>query len=69
MILWMNAFSAGKGQLMDGGGTGWRETMDKYRFSLVLCPADSALASLLRLQPDWTTVEQDDDAVLFRKRT
>jgi len=50
-----------------GGGKQWREALDRYRFNLVLCPADSALASLMKLQPDWMPVEDDGTAVLFRK--
>jgi len=44
----------------------WSELLGRYRFDLVLCTADSPLASLLRLHPDWKTVEDDGSAVLFR---
>ena len=44
----------------------WSDLLDKYRFDLVLCTADSPLASLLRLHGDWKTVEDDGSAVLFR---
>jgi hypothetical protein len=44
----------------------WRELLEWYRFNLALCTADSPLASLLRLHPDWKTVEEDGSAVLFR---
>ena len=50
-----------------GGGMQWRETLDRYRFNLVLCPTNSALASLMKLQPDWKAVEDDGTAVLFKK--
>jgi len=50
-----------------GGGMQWRETLDRYRFNLVLCPANSALASLMKLQPDWKAVEDDGTAALFKK--
>jgi len=50
------------------GGSKWSELVDRYRFGLVLCEAGSPLASLLRLHPEWTAVEDDGKAALFRRR-
>ena len=49
-----------------GGSYPWRELLDRYRFNLVLCTVDSPLASLMKLQPDWKTVQDDGSAILFR---
>ena len=47
------------------GHYGWDATLRRYRFDAALVPPQSAIASLLRLQPDWRIAEQDDQAVLF----
>jgi hypothetical protein len=49
-----------------GGSFQWRELLERYRFNLVLCTVDSPLASLMKLHPDWKTVEDDGSAILFR---
>src|SRR5207302_10835101 len=41
------------------GGRQWRQLLDKYQFNLALCPSDSPLASLFKLHPDWTIVDDD----------
>jgi hypothetical protein len=46
----------------------WKELLDEYRFDMVLCPDDWALASLLRYRQDWGVVEDDGKTVLFQKR-
>jgi hypothetical protein len=53
--------------LMDGQRT-WKEILAQYRFDLILCSPDAALGSLIRLDPEWRTVEGDPKAVLFAKR-
>ena len=52
-------FYEGKGKVVD-------LFSERFECPLVLCTADSPLASLLRLHPDWRTVEDDGSAVLFR---
>jgi hypothetical protein len=53
--------------LMDGQRT-WKEILNQYRFDLIMCSPDAALGSLIRLDPEWRTVEGDKQAVLFAKR-
>jgi hypothetical protein len=48
------------------GGREWRELLQRYRFNLVLCEAGSPLASLLRIEGAWRTVEDDGKTALFR---
>jgi len=48
------------------GGREWRQLLPRYNFNLVLCEAASPLASLLRLQSTWQTVEDDGKIALFR---
>ena len=50
------------------GRHGWAELLKRYRVDTVLAPADSALASLLREDPGWRKVDEDDTAALFSKR-
>ena len=49
------------------GYYGWDALMKRYDFDAVLAPTQSAIASLLRLRPDWRTIEQDGQAVLFQR--
>jgi hypothetical protein len=49
------------------GQYGWDSTVKRRAFDAALVPPQSAIASLLRLEPDWRLVEQDDQAVLFEK--
>jgi hypothetical protein len=53
--------------LMDGQRT-WKQILEQYRFDLILCSPDAALASLITLDPEWRTVDSDKKAVLFAKR-
>ena len=50
------------------GQHAWKQLLEQYRFDMVLCPVDWALASLLRYQQDWRVVEDDGKAVLFQKQ-
>ncbi len=50
------------------GRPGWDKVLEKYRFDTVLVPPRTALASLLKIGPDWQLVDDDGQAVLFRKR-
>lgn len=47
----------------------WRSVLDRYQFDVVLAPADWALATLLKEQPDWQLVADDHKALLFVRRT
>jgi hypothetical protein len=49
------------------GRSGWSEVLGQYNVDLVLVPAQSAAASLLRLSEDWRLVEESDGAALFRE--
>ena len=50
------------------GDHAWRQLLDQYRFDMVLCPVDWALASLLKYQPDWRVIEDDGKVILFQKK-
>jgi len=47
--------------------SGWRATLDKYQVNLVLVPTDIPLAEAMRADPAWQVIDQDTDAVLFRR--
>jgi hypothetical protein len=49
------------------GKSGWDDVLRHYNVDLVLVPAQSATASLLRLKEDWTLIEESDGVVLFRE--
>jgi hypothetical protein len=49
------------------GRPGWEKVLEKYRFDTVLVPPRAALASLLKISPGWRLVEDDGQAVLFRR--
>jgi hypothetical protein len=51
---------------LGGGNYRWRELLEEYRFSMVLCEVASPLASLIKTDTDWQTVEDDGKIVLFR---
>lgn len=50
------------------GRPGWDKVLEKYRFDTVLLPPGMALASLLKISPEWRLVEDDGQAVLFLRR-
>ncbi len=51
-----------------GGRPGWLEILGRYRFDLVLIPADAPLASLLGGNAGWELVDQTAEAVLYSRR-
>jgi hypothetical protein len=53
--------------MMDGQRT-WKEILERYRFDLIMCSPDAALASLITLDPEWRRVDSDKKAILFGKR-
>jgi hypothetical protein len=53
--------------LMDGQRT-WKQILEQYRFDLILCSPDAALASLIQTSPDWRAVDSEKKAILFAKR-
>ena len=50
------------------GQYGWDALMRQYDFNAVLIPSQSALASLLRVNPGWRVVDDDEQAALFQRR-
>jgi hypothetical protein len=46
----------------------WRSTMQKYDFSVVLLPRETALVQLLKTQQEWGVVEDDGEHVLLRRQ-
>ncbi len=49
------------------GHSGWRAPLDRYGIRTVLISPDVPLASLLRNDPDWQRVYEDNQAVIFTK--
>ncbi len=49
------------------GAYDWRKILDRNGFTVALLPVDWPLASMLKLDPSWTIVEDDSKAVLFRR--
>ena len=49
------------------GHAGWREPLDRYQIRTVLISPDVPLASLLRSDPEWQKVYEDNQAVIFTK--
>lgn len=49
------------------GSPGCAEILKQAGFDWALVPADWPLAGLLAAQPDWTTVDRDPQAILFRR--
>ena len=49
------------------GHNGWREPLDRYQIRTVLISPDVPLASLLRSDPEWQKVYEDNQAVIFTK--
>jgi len=52
---------------LTSGAWDWRLLIDKYRFNLALLPADSALAQILKLAPDWRVLEDDGKRILLAR--
>lgn len=50
------------------GRPGWDAVLEKNGFDTVLVSPKTALASLLKLSPGWALVDDDGQAVLFRKQ-
>jgi hypothetical protein len=50
------------------GKPGWESDPDLARANLVLTPRDAAFASLLRLSPQFRTVYEDSQAIIFQRR-
>jgi hypothetical protein len=52
------------------GQSDWKQTMEKYGFTLVLLPKETALVQLLQTQPEWLVSDRDDkNMFLARKGT
>jgi hypothetical protein len=52
---------------LTNGAWDWRPLLDKYRFNLALLPAESALAQILKLAPDWRVLEDDGKRILLAR--
>lgn len=48
---------------------GWDKALDQWHVNLVVMPSGSTLANILRLTPGWTTLHEDNTAVLFQRTT
>ena len=48
---------------------GWNEVLEKLHVEWALVPAESPLATLLRLTPGWESSYEDQTAVLFHRRS
>lgn len=51
------------------GSYEWEELLQKHRFTAALIPPSWPLASILKRNSGWKTVEDDGNAILFIKRT
>jgi hypothetical protein len=49
-------------------GRGWRRFLEESRPDVVVWPAGSALAALLRLDSDWQIAFEDEVAVVYERR-
>jgi hypothetical protein len=47
------------------GAPGWEQTIEKYKFNLVLIPSDVALAQLLKTRPEWKVAADDGKRILL----
>ena len=43
----------------------WQQILAKYQFNLVLVPTDLAIAQLLKLSPEWRTLEDDGKRIIL----
>jgi hypothetical protein len=50
-----------------GAGAGWGQILEKYRVGLALVPTDVPLAEAMRADPAWKVIDQDSQAILFRR--
>jgi hypothetical protein len=53
---------------MYSGHWNWRETMDEYKFNLVLLPVEAPLAQLLKISPDWRVEEDNGKEILLVRK-
>jgi hypothetical protein len=49
------------------GQYGWDTLMKRYDLDAALVPQQSALASLLRVNPGWRLIDADSEAILFQR--
>ena len=50
-----------------GGAVETQKLLDKYQFEFVMVPPEAALATILRMLPAWTLIDQDKQALLFQR--
>lgn len=53
--------------LVYGAGPGWRKPLEKHQVGLALVPVDIPLADAMRADPAWKVIDQDSQAILFRR--
>ena len=51
-----------------GGHPDWQKIMQKYGFTLVLLPKESALVQLVRTQPEWSVAADDGKHILLARK-
>jgi hypothetical protein len=54
--------------MVHGGEPPWQEPLDRYGIKTVMVKPDAALASLLKLEPHWTKVFEDSQAIIFTRK-
>ncbi|MBL8157795.1 MAG: hypothetical protein JNM70_26870 [Anaerolineae bacterium] len=47
------------------GSLGWQDILNQYGVKMVFMEKDSGLSQILRNEPDWKVVHEDDLAVIF----
>ena len=52
---------------ISNGNPTWRSLLEKYKFNVILCPANGPLASLVPLAGGWRTVDSNGKFVLFER--
>ena len=52
---------------LSNGAWDWPRLLEKYRFNLALLPAESALAQILKLAPEWRVLEDDGKRILLAR--
>ena len=50
------------------GAPGWRGILDQFQINLMLVPSDTVLDGLLSGESQWEKMDEDDVAVLYRKK-
>jgi hypothetical protein len=54
--------------MVHSGEPQWQEPLQRYGIQTVIVKPDAALASLLKLEPGWTKVFEDSQAIIFTRK-